>query len=98
MKFGVKRYVGRAIVKNTGFGCNFAQSFVQVGPQSGPKTPQERPQNGNKATKRRFEKTVRTNVYFSTPRGTPEFWTILTGACPGREVLAHLDGKTVVFA
>ena len=73
MNFGVKRYVGRAIVKNTGFGRNFGRIFVQVGPQSGPKTPQERPQTGKRATKRGFEKHIEKTCVFRPPRAPQNF-------------------------
>ena len=73
LNFGVKRYVGRVIVKNTGFGPDFGRIFVQVGAQSGPKTPQERPQAGKRSTKRGFEKSFEKTSILGSPGGPQSF-------------------------
>ena len=55
-------------------------------------------QNGQKCVQEGVRKTYRKNVDFWTPGGTPEFLSLLEDAVPGRGVLAHLEGKKVVFA
>ena len=78
----------------TPFWSNFRPSWCPKRPQDAPRAAPNR----KKSDKKRVRKNVRKNVDCWIPRRPPEFWILWLLAGPARGVLAHLEGKKVVFA